>query len=107
MKVLSLSTTAEAQDTDTAKMPPVVKQTAKPSTRKTILRAFGVRQDGDRAPVISGDAGMEDTVLGRMQGQDLSAQMKEFHTAYSKVSTSRGFRCTWKKIYQQKADGQS
>lgn len=86
MKVLSMSGEAE-QDNESLKIGPL--PASKPSARRTFLKALGVRQEG-AAPVLpTGDAGMEKNVLGRMEGQDLSMQMKEFYTAYSKVNRSR------------------
>lgn len=37
---------------------------------------------------IAADPGMESKLLHKLEGRDLSAQMKEFYTAYSKVSYS-------------------
>lgn len=86
MKVLSASSATEAEE-NAKKMepagPPPVQQ---PSVRRTLLRALGVRHH-DQPYVPLGDAGMEKGVLGRMEGQNLDAQMKEFYTAYSKVRT--------------------
>ncbi|KAK8090438.1 hypothetical protein PG997_005399 [Apiospora hydei] len=61
--------------------PVIHRQTSMPSARKALLKAFGVRVDEART---LGESGMEDQVLGRMEGQDLDAQIKEFRTAYSK-----------------------
>lgn len=46
-----------------------------------------MRQNGHNVHIPQMDAGMENGVLGRMEGQDLNSQMKEFYTAYSKVSS--------------------
>ncbi|KAL8294499.1 hypothetical protein RB597_007817 [Gaeumannomyces tritici] len=66
------------------------------SARRALLRALGVRLgsgSGRRAPVEESnplpavettEAGMEQQVLERMEGQELDAQKKEFYTAYSK-----------------------
>lgn len=58
-----------------------------PSARKALLKAFGVRIDEPK-PTL-GNAGMENQVLGRMEGQNLDGQMKEFYTAYSKYIVVR------------------
>lgn len=87
MKVLSLSSEPEP-DNETLKIgttaaPP---SATKPWARRTLLKALGVRHEGGAPPVLpTGEAGMEKNVLGRMEGQDLSMQMKEFYTAYSRV----------------------
>ncbi|KAK8120491.1 hypothetical protein PG999_004611 [Apiospora kogelbergensis] len=67
------------------------------SFSKTLLRALGLRNDNvstlksapsfDVAPV--GGGGMEQDVLGRMEGHDLPTQIKEFYTAYSKYIVVR------------------
>lgn len=87
LKVLSTSAAGEADVADVNKpLPPANGQHNKISARKTILKALGVRQNGHNAHIPQIDAGMENGVLGRMEGQDLNSQMKEFYTAYSKVS---------------------
>ena len=89
--VLKVLSTSGTNDADMAEMnnKPVNgnSQNARPSARKTILKALGVRQNGHNAHIPQMDAGMENGVLGRMEGQDLNSQMKEFYTAYSKVSS--------------------
>lgn len=87
MRVLSLSDQIETDEAENNRIPTPTthKQAARPSARRTFLKALGVRHD-DHPPLPTGDAGMENHVLGRMEGQDLSAQMKEFYTAYSRVS---------------------
>ncbi|KAF3760387.1 hypothetical protein M406DRAFT_269000 [Cryphonectria parasitica EP155] len=90
MKVLSASDTNEAAE-DIAVLqtsPPTTRQPMRPSARRALLKALGVRQ-AEQAPVIAGDAGMENGVLERMQGQGLSSQMKEFYSAYSKYLVVR------------------
>lgn len=88
LKVLSTSATNDADLAELNNKPlPGNPQSTRPSARKTILKALGVRQNGHNAHVPQMDAGMENGVLGRMEGQDLNAQMKEFYTAYSKVSS--------------------
>lgn len=87
MKVLSLSKKEDREENDSLETPSVVKQSPmKPSARRALLKAFGVRLEDQPALPQTGDGGMEDGVLNRMEGQDLSSQMKEFYTAYSKVS---------------------
>lgn len=89
LKVLSTSATNDADVAELNNKPlPGNPQSTRPSARKTILKALGVRQNGHNVHVPQMDAGMENGVLGRMEGQDLNAQMKEFYTAYSKVSSS-------------------
>lgn len=85
LKVLSTSSAPEADQTENKPLPGHP-QSTKPSARKTILKALGVRQNAHNAHIPQMDAGMENGVLGRMEGQDLNSQMKEFYTAYSKVS---------------------
>ncbi|KAK9791464.1 hypothetical protein SCARD494_07647 [Seiridium cardinale] len=88
MKVLSLSASGEAQDeTKETSLQAPQRHGALPSARKAFLKAFGVRVDEAKAPL--GPAGMEHKVLGRMEGQDLDAQLKEFYTAYSKYLVVR------------------
>lgn len=61
-----------------------------PSARKAFLKALGVKV-GDRGVNVStDDPGMENKLLNRLEGRDLNTQMKEFYTAYSKVSESLG-----------------
>lgn len=67
------------------------KSAGRSSARRTFLKALGVWHEDNHLPVPQGDAGMENGVLGRMEGQDLSRQMKEFYTAYSKVRFSIPF----------------
>lgn len=86
LKVLSTSATSDAEHAEFNKPLPGPQQSNKTSARKTILKALGVRQNGNNVHIPQMDAGMENGVLGRMEGQDLSSQMKEFYTAYSKVS---------------------
>lgn len=88
LKVLSTSATSEADIAELNNKPlPGNPPSTRPSARKTILKALGVRQNGHNVHVPQMDAGMENGVLGRMEGQDLNSQMKEFYTAYSKVSS--------------------
>lgn len=84
-----MSDQADAEEAESLRVatPPSYKQGARPSARRTFLKALGVRQE-DHPPLPTGDAGMENGVLGRMEGQDLGAQMKEFYSAYSKVSST-------------------
>lgn len=87
LKVLSTSATNDADMAELNNKPlPGNPQHSKTSARKTILKALGMRQNGHNAHIPQMDAGMENGVLGRMEGQDLNSQMKEFYTAYSKVS---------------------
>lgn len=94
MKVLSLSASGDVDIENESLRAPAAAAAAqqqhppRPSARRTLLRAFGVVKPDDpiavpRAPV---DTGMEEGLLGRMRGQELTAQMKEFYTAYSRVS---------------------
>lgn len=87
LKVLSTSAASDADVAEVNKPLPVNGQHNKTSARKTILKALGMRQNGHNVHVPQVDAGMENGVLGRMEGQDLNSQMKEFYTAYSKVSS--------------------
>lgn len=89
MKVLSASVSGEADDSssDLPGQAPRQKHGPLPSARKAFLKAFGMR--GDEAKVSQGKFGMEDDVLGRMEGQSLNAQMKEFSTAYSQYLVVR------------------
>lgn len=88
MKVLSMSDQPDGDEDSNAAnrtaTTPSHKPIARPSARRTLLKALGVRHD-EHPPLPTGDTGMENGVLGRMEGQDLSSQMKEFYTAYSKV----------------------
>ncbi|KAI3394903.1 hypothetical protein diail_2074 [Diaporthe ilicicola] len=88
LKVLSTSSTPEAEQPENKPLPGHPQNT-KPSARKTILKALGVRQNGSNVHIPQMDAGMENGVLGRMEGQDLNSQMKEFYTAYSKYLVIR------------------
>lgn len=92
MKVLSMSDTADTDEIESQRhaTTPSQKSATRPSARRTFLKALGVRHE-DHPPLPTGDAGMENGVLGRMEGLDLSSQMKEFYTAYSKVSFQPGF----------------
>lgn len=95
LKVLSTSATNDVDLAEVNNKPlPVNPQSTRPSARKTILKALGVRQNGNNVHIPQMDAGMENDVLGRMEGQDLNSQMKEFYTAYSKVS-GHGARRFW------------
>ena len=87
LKVLSTSAANDADVAEVNKPLPPNGQHNKISARKTILKALGMRQNGHNVHVPQMDAGMENGVLGRMEGQDLNSQMKEFYTAYSKVSS--------------------
>lgn len=89
MKVLSFSNDDEVEEHESLRAQSLHKQIPpiKPSARRALLKAFGVRLE-EQTVTPTGDAGMEDGVLNRMEGQNLSSQMKEFYTAYSKVSTS-------------------
>lgn len=87
LKVLSTSATNDADMAEVNKPLPGNPQHTKTSARKTILKALGMRQNGHNVHIPQMDAGMENGVLGRMEGQDLNSQMKEFYTAYSKVSS--------------------
>jgi hypothetical protein len=87
LKVLSMSVAGDADAADVNKPLPASGQHNKTSARKTILKALGMRQNGHHVHVPQMEAGMENGVLGRMEGQDLNSQMKEFYTAYSKVSS--------------------
>ncbi|KAJ4389525.1 hypothetical protein N0V93_006995 [Gnomoniopsis smithogilvyi] len=90
MKVLSLSSGEEAEGNESLRSQSLHKQAppTKASARRALLKAFGVRVE-EHAVMPTGDAGMEDGVLNRMEGQDLSSQMKEFYTAYSKYLVVR------------------
>ncbi|KAJ3943600.1 uncharacterized protein N0V96_006528 [Colletotrichum fioriniae] len=58
---------------------------SQPSARKAFLKALGMKVSDDHAPNgIAADPGMESKLLHKLEGRDLSAQMKEFYTAYSK-----------------------
>lgn len=94
MKVLSLSNVDDVEENESLRAPSLHKQVPlmRPSARRALLKAFGVRVE-EQIVTPTGDTGMEDGVLNRMQGQDLSSQMKEFYTAYSKVSTFRSQAC--------------
>ncbi|KAK8018071.1 hypothetical protein PG991_007261 [Apiospora marii] len=69
------------------------------SFSRTLLRALGLRNDSNVNPLksvasfdvgpVTGAGGMEQDVLGRMEGQDLPTQIKEFYTAYSKYIVVR------------------
>ncbi|KAJ4423277.1 hypothetical protein N0V82_002004 [Gnomoniopsis sp. IMI 355080] len=90
MKVLSLSNVNDAEENEALRTSSLHKQAPlmRPSARRALLKAFGVRVD-EHIVTPTGDTGMEDGVLNRMQGQDLSSQMKEFYTAYSKYLVVR------------------
>ncbi|KAJ4999247.1 Phototropin-1A [Colletotrichum sp. SAR 10_66] len=85
MRVLSTSTNDDTQDETKANAPPIHRASSMPSARKAFLKALGVRVDSNNAPTtVTAEAGMENKLLHRMEGQSLNAQMKEFYTAYSK-----------------------
>lgn len=87
MKVLSLSSKSEKDEMQNAHSQSATRQShMKPSARKALLKAFGVRLEDQPAMPPLSEVGMEDDVLNRMEGKDLGSQMKEFYTAYSKVS---------------------
>lgn len=89
MKVLSLSNGEDAGESDLLRTPSEKQPPIKASARRALLKAFGVRlEDEPMLPQVA-DAGMQDGVLNRMKGQDLGCQMREFYTAYSKVSTAQ------------------
>ncbi|POS75652.1 hypothetical protein DHEL01_v205950 [Diaporthe helianthi] len=90
LKVLSTSAAGEAEVAEANKpLPPANGLHTKTSARKTILKALGMRQNEHYAHTPQMDAGMENGLLGRMEGQDLNSQMKEFYTAYSKYLVVR------------------
>ncbi|KAJ5017585.1 Phototropin-1A [Colletotrichum sp. SAR 10_99] len=85
MRVLSTSTNDDTHDETKANAPPIHRTSSMPSARKAFLKALGVRVDSNNAPTtVTAEAGMENKLLHRMEGQSLNAQMKEFYTAYSK-----------------------
>ncbi|KAJ0336220.1 hypothetical protein COL922a_008242 [Colletotrichum nupharicola] len=85
MRVLSTSTNDDTQDETKANAPPIHRASSMPSARKAFLKALGVRVDSNNGPTtVTAEAGMENKLLHRMEGQSLNAQMKEFYTAYSK-----------------------
>ncbi|KAF9876405.1 blue light receptor [Colletotrichum karsti] len=84
MRVLSTSTQDDTQDETKSKTPPLRREGSVPSARKAFLKALGVRVDDHGPNGVAADAGMENKLLQRMEGQGLNAQMKEFYTAYSK-----------------------
>jgi hypothetical protein len=86
MRVLSASGTSEETEDAQAQEPKAPQKQAKGGARRALLRAFGVKVADDRHQTPGADTGMESAVLSRMEGQDLAAQMREFYTAYSKVS---------------------
>lgn len=88
MKVLSISSAEPEQENESLKTAAPV-QPIRPSARKTFLKSLGLmRGEGHLPPLPANmDAGMEENVLDRMEGRDLSTQMKEFYTAYSRVNT--------------------
>ncbi|KAK8116309.1 hypothetical protein PG984_012811 [Apiospora sp. TS-2023a] len=69
------------------------------SFSRTLLRALGLRNENSGNSLKSvvsfdvgmatGIGGMEEDVLGRMEGQDVATQIKEFYTAYSKYIVVR------------------
>jgi hypothetical protein len=64
---------------------------ATPTTRNSILsrngwlKAFKNTINGDPKPVASKPAGMEKSLLNRIEKMNLQKQMDTFYTAYSKV----------------------
>jgi len=66
-------------------------QIATPTTRNSILsrngwlKAFKNTINGDPKPVGSKPAGMEKSLLNRIEKMNLQKQMDTFYTAYSKV----------------------
>ncbi|KAH6647136.1 hypothetical protein BKA67DRAFT_663480 [Truncatella angustata] len=88
MKVLSVSALGEEEDQPSSMSNQAAhKQPGLPSARKAFLKAFGVRVDEAKASI--GPSGMEHSVLHRMEGLNQDAQIKEFHTAYSKYLVVR------------------
>ena len=85
LKILSASADLESSEPEVARVQPAP---ANPFTKKGILKAFGMRGDTNRGTPILPEAGMEKGLLNKIEGRDLDAQMKEFYTAYSKVSLS-------------------
>lgn len=88
MRVLSTSSNDELAAGE-ATVPPLHRSSSVPSARKAFLKALGVKMDEDPLHGATLDPGMESKLLHRMEGQGLNAQMKEFYTAYSKVSIRR------------------
>lgn len=87
MKVLSLSAEPEQDNESFKSLPPSV-QPIRPSARKNFLKSLGLIRGEDNFQALpSMDAGMEGSLLDRMGGRELTDQMKEFYTAYSRVST--------------------
>ncbi|KZL79721.1 blue light receptor [Colletotrichum incanum] len=85
MKVLSASSNDDVEVA--AKAPPLLHRAGSvPSARKAFLKALGVKFDGHGPNASAIDPGMESKLLHKLEGRDLSTQMKEFHTAYSKAS---------------------
>ncbi|KXH35331.1 Aureochrome1 [Colletotrichum simmondsii] len=86
MRVLSTSTNDDVQTQDTKVPPaPLHRAGSQPSARKAFLKALGMKVSDDHVPNgIAADPGMESKLLHKLEGRDLSAQMKEFYTAYSK-----------------------
>ncbi|KAH8881185.1 hypothetical protein GQ53DRAFT_668285 [Thozetella sp. PMI_491] len=91
MRILSLSNKEEPEEEVIPKINGTGSTRSKgiSSARKAILKAFGVQFNDPTPGMIAETAGMERKVLGRMEGRDLSAQMKEFYTAYSKYIVIR------------------
>ncbi len=87
MRVLSVSSKNDVEEEIVPKLNGTASTRQKGiiSARKAILKAFGVHFDDSTPGMMAENAGMERKVLGRMEGRDLGAQIKEFYTAYSKV----------------------
>ncbi|KAK7992045.1 hypothetical protein PG988_000839 [Apiospora saccharicola] len=95
MRVLSTS------KSDGNEQPQAIQTQIQPRTSfsRTLLRALGLRNEnsGNSLKHVSsfdvgtatGISGMEEDVLGRMEGQDVATQIKEFYTAYSKYIVVR------------------
>lgn len=89
MKVLLTSASGEMDDTvsHTPSQAVPQKHGPLPTARKALLKAFGMGVDEAKGP--AGPSGMEQDVLGRMDGQNLDTQLEEFYTAYSKYLVVR------------------
>lgn len=86
MRVLSMSSSTEVDDQEEIPTQTQRRTGHLPSARKALMKAFGVRAE---EPNVLDNSGMEQEVLGRMEGQNLDGQFREFYTAYSKYLVVR------------------
>lgn len=80
-----LSTSSDVEEEGPVQPPAINRNASGPFSKKSFLRAFGVRGDETKGVPVGADSGMEKELVNRIEGRDIGSQMKEFYTAYSKV----------------------